>query len=71
VTATVSCPAGKVLLGGGGQAVNSDSTHPERVLLRANRPTSTNDGWTATAVATTNLGSGFVMTVTAYAICTA
>jgi hypothetical protein len=69
VTATATCPTGKILLGGGGGAASSDSTHPERAVLKSSQPASATS-WAATGVATANLGGTFVMTVTAVAVCT-
>lgn len=59
----VSC--GKVLLGGGGEVTNSDTTRPDRVQLNSSQPASTTS-WAVTA----KLGGSFVMTVTAVAVCT-
>ncbi len=68
VSVTAPCPAGKVLLGGGGEAVNSDATQPSRVQLTRSRPQGT--GWQATGVVDTGLGAANRMTVTAFAVCT-
>jgi hypothetical protein len=68
VTATATCPGGKVLLGGGGLVTTSTSAK-ERVHLQASYPTSTTT-WTAVGVVAIGaLGSGQTMTVTAYALC--
>jgi hypothetical protein len=67
VTASASCPAGKVLLGGGG-LVTTTTSAKERVHLAASYPTSTT--WTATGVVGVGaLGAGQTMTVTAYVLC--
>ncbi|HET7758729.1 MAG TPA: hypothetical protein VFK62_02320 [Gaiellaceae bacterium] len=68
MTATATCPAGKVLLGGGGSVSNSDTAHPDRVQLNSSQPASATS-WAATGVAAANLGGSFVMTVTAVAVC--
>lgn len=69
VTATASCPAGKVLLGGGG-LVTTTAAQKERVHLTASYPTSTTT-WAAVGVVGIGaLGSGQTMTVTAYGFCT-
>jgi hypothetical protein len=68
VTATATCPAGKVLLGGGA-LVTTTATQKERVYVQASYPSAT-DTWTAVGVVGISaLGSGQTMTVTAYALC--
>jgi hypothetical protein len=69
LTVTASCPAGTTLLGGGGEAINTDSTHPARVQLVQSRPVG--NSWQVTGVVGTGLGSSNAMTVNAYALCTA
>jgi hypothetical protein len=68
LSATATCPAGKVLLGGGALVTNTQAA--QRVVLTGSRPTSTTV-WTATAVVITGLTGVNTATVTAYAICTA
>jgi Collagen triple helix repeat (20 copies) len=68
VTATATCPAGKVALGGGA-LVTTTATAKERALLTASYPSAANT-WTAVGVVAIGaLGSGKTMTVTAYALC--
>lgn len=68
VTATASCPAGKVLLGGGAH-VTTTATQKSRALLVSSYASSATV-WTAIGVVGTgSLGSGNTMTVTAYALC--
>jgi hypothetical protein len=80
VTATATCPVGKILLGGGGQATNGTVTAglQGKVALQESYPSGAAT-WTAVGVVThdsgngspvTTLGAGNVMTVTAYVICT-
>jgi hypothetical protein len=69
VTATATCPAGKVLLGGGG-VVTTTVAQKERAYLTASYATSTTT-WTAIGVVGISaLGAGQTMTVTASAFCT-
>jgi hypothetical protein len=68
VTATATCPAGKMLLGGGA-TVTSTAAQKERVYLALSYPSSTTV-WTAVGVVgIASLGTGQTMTVTAYALC--
>jgi hypothetical protein len=68
VTATVTCPAGKVLLGGGAY-ITTTATQKSRALLASSYASSATT-WTATGVVATGaLGTGNTMTVTAYALC--
>ena len=65
MTATATCPAGKVLLGGGGQATTTDA---DRASLPESYPSDATT-WTAVGVVTANLTGGAQMTVRAYALC--
>jgi hypothetical protein len=66
--ATVSCPAGKVLLGGGGAVSNDD--HPEKSAMTKSFPDSTTQ-WHAQGVVLADLATGKKLSVQAWAICTA
>jgi hypothetical protein len=66
VTANVSCPAGKVLLGGGGRVTTNDTAR--KVSIQESYPSSTTT-WTVVGVVQTTLAFGRTMTVTPYAIC--
>jgi hypothetical protein len=70
ISATASCPAGTVLLGGGANVTNSDSDHPARVQLVQSQPVGGNS-WQATGAVDVGLGMSNSMTVTAFAVCTA
>lgn len=77
VTATVSCPAGKILLGGGGTVVTSTGTNSGKVAIQRSYPSAATT-WTVIGVVThdsgaggslNNLGAGVTMDVTAYVVC--
>ncbi len=68
ITATVDCPVGEVLLGGG--ATVTTTQDQERVALTRSYPADT-DTWSATGVVLVKLATNVKMTVTPYAICTA
>ena len=68
MTATATCAAGKVLLGGGA-LVTTTVAQKERVHVTASYPSAVNV-WTAIGVVgIAALGAGQTMTVTAYALC--
>ena len=68
ITATATCPVGKVLLGGGA-LVATTATQKERAQLVGSYPSAV-DTWTALGVVSiAALGVGQTMTVTAYALC--
>ena len=66
VSATATCPAGKVLVGGGGQVTTSLASG--RVELQQSYPSSTT-AWTAVGIVTTLLGAGQTISVQAFALC--
>jgi hypothetical protein len=68
VTATATCPAGKVVLGGGA-TITTTAAQKDRAVLVTSYPSATNI-WTAIGVvADANLGPNQTMTVTAYVLC--
>jgi hypothetical protein len=67
VTAVVSCPAGKTMLGGGAQVTTAAPS--SRAVLTSSYPSGAAQ-WTAVGTTTAALGAGNTMTVTAYVICT-
>ncbi|HUF02319.1 MAG TPA: hypothetical protein VMN35_07835 [Gaiellaceae bacterium] len=68
ITATATCPAGTVVLGGGA-LVTTTATQTERAQLVASYPSAA-DTWSAAGVvAISALGGGKTMSVTAYALC--
>lgn len=69
VSATVNCPAGKKILGGGGKADASSAGQVRRVVLLESYPSGASS-WTAAVIVITNLTAGTTARVTAYAICT-
>jgi len=67
VTATASCPAEKVVLGGGAQVTTTDSA--QKAVLVSSFPSNTTT-WTAVGVVSeSNLAAGKTLTVTPYALC--
>ena len=68
VTATATCAAGKVVLGGGALVTVSSSSFDQRVALRSSYPSAAAT-WTAIAIVVTGLPGGQSTTVTAYALC--
>jgi hypothetical protein len=66
VAVTVSCPAGTVLVGGGGQASNNDSG--QKSALVESYPSSATQ-WSASGAVMANLSNGKVLTVFAWALC--
>jgi hypothetical protein len=63
-TASVACPAGQTLLGGGGAVTTTDTL--DNVQLTSSYPSAL-DTWTVTGSA--NIGPGKTWTIKAYAIC--
>jgi hypothetical protein len=68
VTATVTCAAGKVVLGGGALVTVSSAALEQFVALRTSYPSAA-DTWTAVAVVMASLPIGQSTSVTAYALC--
>ena len=68
MNATVSCPAGKVLLGGGGAVSNDDN--PSKSAMTKSFPESATQ-WHAQGVVLADLATGDELSVQAWAICTA
>jgi hypothetical protein len=66
ITATASCAAGKVVLGGGARV--TATTQVERVTLTSSYPSNTTT-WSAIGTVTSNMNQGNTFTVTAYALC--
>ncbi len=67
-TATVTCPAGKKILGGGITVSTSVANQLNRAAPRENFPSAPN-AWTGTVVITSAL-VGSTATINAYAVCT-
>jgi len=63
--ATATCPAGKKVLGGGGQIVSGTTSASDGPFLWRSFPTTTGDGWTV-AQARSSRGT---WTLRAYAVC--
>ncbi len=68
ITATVTCPATKLLLGGGGSATSTQGN--QRVVLQSSRPLSTTQ-WQVIGVVAVAINAANSGTVQAFAICTA
>jgi hypothetical protein len=68
LTATTSCPAGKVLLGGGGRVYVTGSPNSASVELRSSYPLNV-AAWRTVAVVARPLGPGQTMTLQPYVIC--
>jgi hypothetical protein len=69
VVATVNCPAGKLLLGGGGTVTTSNGANVQRVMLQSSAPLDA-DTWRVVGVVLTALTGNQTMTVQPIAICT-
>jgi hypothetical protein len=69
VTATVNCPTGKLLLGGGGTVTTNNGANLQRVAVQASAPLDA-DTWRVLGVVAATLTGGQTMTVQAIAICT-
>jgi hypothetical protein len=68
VTANVSCPAGKVVLGGGAETTTSKPDDRFRFAFVASYPSDAST-WRASGVVTVTLSSGATATITPYALC--
>jgi hypothetical protein len=69
VSATATCPAGKILLGGGGQITTGGAaTITDEAVIIASYPSAANV-WTVTAKATVAWAPGHHLIVTAYVVC--
>jgi hypothetical protein len=68
VTATATCAAGKVALGGGGRITVSAGTPEFSVAMRSSYPSAANT-WTVVAVVTVTLPVLMSTTVTPYVLC--
>jgi hypothetical protein len=66
LSATATCPAGKVLLGGGAKVT---SGQPERAVVQQSYPSAANT-WTAVGLVITSMNSGNTMSVQAFVVCT-
>ena len=69
VVTTVDCPAGKLLLGGGGTVTTSNGASLNRVAVQASAPLDA-DTWRVVGIVLTTLTGSQTMTVQAKAICT-
>jgi Collagen triple helix repeat (20 copies) len=67
VAASVTCPTGKVPLGGGASITPTSGANATRITFRSSIPTAT--GWQATAVTTAAFTGGTTASVTVHAIC--
>jgi len=70
-TATASCPAGKVLYGGGGKVTVSAPSEIWRGALPQSFPFDSTTWEAVGMVINSDLGAGTTLTVTAYALCSA
>jgi hypothetical protein len=68
VTATVSCAAGKVALGGGGRITVSGGLAESSVSMRSSYPSAATT-WTVVAIVKATLLPGTSTTVTPYVLC--
>jgi len=68
-TSSATCPAGKILLGGGGRVTQSDAATQEAKIALVESYPSTSTTWTAVGVANANITSNTTVTVQAFAVC--
>ena len=69
VSATVTCPSGTKILGGGGTYTVSNANQYSRVAIVQSYPSAAN-AWTFAVRVNTALGAGVTLTVSTYAVCT-
>ena len=69
-TATATCPAGKVLMGGGGQVTATGGAQPNRVQIISSYPSSSTVFTVIGVINTTLAAVADRMTVTPYVVCT-
>jgi hypothetical protein len=68
VSATVGCPSGKFLLGGGGRVSATGAGNNYNAVVHSSYPAASN-AWTVDAVVTAPLGPGSAMELVPYALC--
>ncbi|HEY8501949.1 MAG TPA: hypothetical protein VIL21_04640 [Solirubrobacterales bacterium] len=70
VTATVDCPAGKTLLGGGARVTPAGGASKQSVTLAESYP-SDSDTWTAVGTVIGTMSGGNKLSVEPYVVCSA
>ena len=69
INSTASCPAGKVLLGGGGRVTTAGSGTPNNAAMLSESYPSAAGTWKAVATVGTSLSGSQKIAVEAYAVC--